>query len=190
MAPRFDGSSVVRGVTGRVPPVSPSLSTSIFNTFLCDDFDDGSRLRSEVRDLVLVGRVEWFSAGKAHQSVAVRRRDEDVFPEQFFLAEPIPLRRELRTASKDALDASVFDALSVVEQSHGECFEQFRSCEHALHVVIGSENRHGLIDNVSGVSLRFFGLAFLEQLDDPTRIEVNAETDSATVLSEMFDGQS
>ncbi len=154
-----------------------------------DHFDDGSWLRCIVGDLVVVGGVERFAAGESHQGIAVGWRDVDIRPEQFFSCEAVPLRSELGAATEDSGDPGFRDAGSLVDQSECECFEQLGCREGALDVVTGLENGHGLIDHVFGIQFGFFGLALLEQFDDPAGVEVDAEADATSVLCEMFDSK-
>ena len=109
--------------------------------------------------------------------------------EQFLAAEAVPLRRELRAAAEDALDAGLGDARPVFDQPHGERFQQLGRHERALDVVPGAENGDRLIDDVVFVFLGFLDFAFLEQLDDPPRIEIDAEADPAAILGQVLDGQ-
>src|SRR5579875_2814837 len=39
------------------------------------------------------------------------------------------------------------------------------------------------------ISFQMFHPAFFDKFDDPTRIEINAKTDTAAILAQMFDGQ-
>ena len=70
-----------------------------------------------------------------------------------------------------------------------ERLEQFRRGEHAPDVVPRLENGHRLIDDVRLVGLEVLAPAFLDQLDDPARIEVDAEADAAAILREVLDRQ-
>src|ERR1051325_1004596 len=54
----------------------------------------------------------------------------------------------------------------------------------------GAQNGDGLIDAVLLVSFKVLHPAFFDELDDPARIEIDAEADSAAKLAEVFDGQS
>ena len=67
--------------------------------------------------------------------------------------------------------------------------EQLRRGEHALDVVPGAEDRDRLIDAVLLVRFEVLHPALLDQLDDPPRIEIDAEADAAAVLGEMLDRQ-
>ena len=67
--------------------------------------------------------------------------------------------------------------------------EQLRRREHALDVVAGAEDRDRLIDDVILVGLQVLGPALLDQLDDPARIEVDAEADAAAMLRQVLDRQ-
>ena len=58
-----------------------------------------------------------------------------------------------------------------------------------LDVVPGLEDRDRLVDHVILVRLQMLAPAFLDQLDDPARIEIDAEADAAAILREMLDGQ-
>ena len=70
-----------------------------------------------------------------------------------------------------------------------QCLDQLRRAEHALHFVSCAENRERLIDAVLLVRFELLHPAFLDELDDPARIEVDAEADAAAVLGQMLDGQ-
>ena len=61
--------------------------------------------------------------------------------------------------------------------------------EHAADVVAGLQNRDRLVDDVILVGLEVLGPALLDQLDDPARIEIDAEADPAAVLAQMLDGE-
>ena len=67
--------------------------------------------------------------------------------------------------------------------------EQLRRGEHALDVVPGGEDRHRLIDAVLLVRLQVLHPALLDELDDPARVEVDAEADAAAVLAQVLDRQ-
>ena len=75
-----------------------------------------------------------------------------------------------------------------------ECFakrlEQFRSREHALDVMSRGQHGDSLVDAVLLVFFQVFHPSLFDQLDDPARIQVDAETDAAAMLSQMLDGQS
>ena len=64
-----------------------------------------------------------------------------------------------------------------------ERFEQLRRGEHALDVVPGREDRQRLVDAVLLVRLQVLHPALLDELDDPPRIEIDAEADAAAVLA-------
>ena len=70
-----------------------------------------------------------------------------------------------------------------------ERLEQLRRREHAADVVPGLEDRDGLIDDVILVGLQVLAPALLDELDDPARIEIDAEADAAAVLREVLDRQ-
>ena len=67
--------------------------------------------------------------------------------------------------------------------------EQLRRREHALDVVVGRQDRHRLIDDVLLVGLEVLHPALLDELDDPARIEIDAEADAAAVLAQVLDRQ-
>ena len=56
-----------------------------------------------------------------------------------------------------------------------------------LDLVAGREHRHRLVDHVFLVQLELVHRAALDELDDPTRVEVDAEADAAAVLAEVLD---
>ena len=72
--------------------------------------------------------------------------------------------------------------------SHSD-FEQLRRGEHALDVVPGGEDRERLVDAVLLVRFEVLHPALLDELDDPPRIEVDAEADAAAILGQMLDRQ-
>ena len=154
-----------------------------------NDFNHSSGLRSEIRDLVIVSRIEWLAAGQPHERVAIRRRDIDVRAEQFFTGKTKPLLSELGAAAENAFDAGFFDAAALIHQSQSQSLQQLWRSEHALDVIVGTQNRHCLVDAVSAVGLRAFDVTFLQQLHHPARIQVHAETDAASELRQMFDGE-
>src|SRR5262245_39878588 len=53
----------------------------------------------------------------------------------------------------------------------------------------GREDSDRLINAVLLVSLEVFHPAFLNQFDDPTRIEVDTEADATAILSQVLDRQ-
>src|SRR5437763_111996 len=54
---------------------------------------------------------------------------------------------------------------------------------------MAAQDRQGLIDAVLLVEIALLNLAALDALDDPARVEVDAEGDPAAELGEMLDGQ-
>jgi hypothetical protein len=55
--------------------------------------------------------------------------------------------------------------------------------------VVGGQDRHGLVDDVLLVGLEVLHPAVLDELDDPARIEIDAEANATAELAKMFDGQ-
>ena len=51
------------------------------------------------------------------------------------------------------------------------------------------QERQRLVDDVLLVGLELLHLPLLDQLDDPARIEIDAEADAAAVLGEVLDRQ-
>ena len=109
--------------------------------------------------------------------------------QQFFLSKTIPLRRKFGAARKDSRDAHLPNGRSHGFQSKRKRFQQLRSCKHAPDVVARLKNRDGLIDDVILVSVQVFAPALLDQLDHPSRIEIDTEADSAADLREVFDAE-
>ena len=54
---------------------------------------------------------------------------------------------------------------------------------------MAAEDGQGLIDAMLFVEIGFLNFAALEELDDPARVEIDAEGDAAAMLGEMLDGQ-
>ena len=75
-------------------------------------------------------------------------------------------------------------------QMAGKGIEQLGCREHALDLVIGRQNRHGLLDDVFLVGFQVLHPAFLDELDDPAWIEIDTETDAAAVLAQVLHCQS
>ena len=168
-------------------PVCP-YSTTLFGSSKFDDFDHRPRLRRIVRDLVVVERAAGRAGCKPHQRIAVGRRHEGAI-EQFFVGEPIPLRREFRASGEDPGDAHLSNRGSHGFQPQGERFEQLRRREHASDIVARLKDGHRLIDHMIFVRLEMFAPALLDELDHPPRIEIDAEADAATNLREVFDAK-
>ena len=74
-------------------------------------------------------------------------------------------------------------------QRQAQRFDQLRRAEHAFDVVAGAENRDRLIDAMLLVRFELLHPAFFDELDDPARIEIDAEADAAAMLGQMLDGQ-
>ena len=74
-------------------------------------------------------------------------------------------------------------------QFHGQRLQQLGRGEHALDVVAGAQNRDRLIDAVLLVRFEVLRPALLDELDDPPRIEIDAEADAAAILSQVLDRQ-
>ena len=143
-----------------------------------DDLDHRARLRRVVGDLVVVVRPARRARGQPHQRVAVGRRHVGAV-EQLLVREAVPLRRELGAAGEDAGDARLADRRAHRLEPQRQRLEQLRRREHAADVVAGLEDRHRLIDDVILVGLQVLAPALLDQLDDPARIEIDAEADAA-----------
>src|SRR6202011_3356312 len=99
--------------------------------------------------------------------------------EQLLVREPVPLRRKLRAARENSLDADLADTRAHRFEPERQGFEQLWRGEHALDVVAGLENRDRLIDDVILIGLQMLGPPLLDQLDHPARIEIDAEADAA-----------
>ena len=67
--------------------------------------------------------------------------------------------------------------------------EQLRRGEHALDVVAGAKDRQRLVDAVLLVRFEVLHPALLDELDDPARIEIDAEADAAAMLGQVLDRQ-
>ena len=81
------------------------------------------------------------------------------------------------------------DAGAALLQRHGQRVEQLGRGEHAADVVPGREDRDGLVDAVLLVRFQVLHPALLDQLDDPARIQVDAEADAAAILRQVFHRQ-
>src|SRR3954468_19060007 len=94
------------------------------------------------------------------------------------------LRRHFGAAAKHSGDTKL-------AQRHllAQCFEQLWCCEQAANIVVRPQLRESLLNYMLLVLLRHFWLAHLDQLNDPTRIEINHEADAAAVLRQVFHGQ-
>ncbi len=154
-----------------------------------DDFDDGARLWGVIGNFIVVFRACWGARGQSHQGIAIGRRHIGAV-EQLLVRKPVPLRRELGAAGKNAGDAGLANRRSRRLEPQRQRLEQLRRREHAADVVTGLEYRDRLIDDVALVGLEVIHPAFLDELDDPSRIEIDAERDAAAELREMLDRQS
>ena len=74
-------------------------------------------------------------------------------------------------------------------QRRGQRFEQLGRGEHAADVVAGAEDRDRLVDAMLLVGFEVLHPALLDQLDDPARIEIDAEANAAAMLGQMLDRQ-
>src|SRR4051812_31904080 len=54
---------------------------------------------------------------------------------------------------------------------------------------MAAEDREGLVDAVILVEIDFLNFAALEALNDPARVEIDAERDAAAELGEVLDGE-
>src|SRR5262249_5999425 len=111
------------------------------------------------------------------------RRQVHAVAQQLFHRETRVLRREFSAAREDAGDSQRFDTGTAVFEFLGERFEQLGCSEHASDLVARPEQRYRLLDHMSFVPLQRGELAPFDQLDSPTRVEVDAKTDSAAVLT-------
>lgn len=93
------------------------------------------------------------------------------------------LGRYFGAAAEHAFDAVVGEVDLLAEG-----FEELRRGEHALDF-IGAEDGERLVDAVLLVELGFADFATFDELDDPARIEIDAEGDAAAVLGKVLDGQ-
>ena len=80
-------------------------------------------------------------------------------------------------------------AAAALFQRQAQRFDQLRRAEHAFDVVAGAEDRDRLVDAMLLVGFELLHPALLDQLDDPPRIEIDAETDAAAMLGQVFDRQ-
>jgi hypothetical protein len=87
---------------------------------------------------------------------------------------------------EDADDALLADGCTHFFEPQRERLEQLWRREHASDVVAGAQDCDRLIDDVILVRLEVLVPPLLNQLDDPARIEIDAETDASAVLREMF----
>src|ERR1051326_5018408 len=92
------------------------------------------------------------------------------------------LRRHFSAAAKDTGDSHLLQRHFLAKR-----FEQFGSREETANVVVSLQQREALLHNVLLVLLGHLWLAHLEQLDDPARIEIDHETDTATMLRQVLD---
>src|SRR5262249_13139656 len=98
-----------------------------------------------------------------------------------------PLRRHLRSAAENAGDAFLLDARALFFKLLAQRVEQLRRGKHALDVVPGAKNRHRLLDAVILVRSQVLHPPLLAELDDPARVEIDAEADAAAELAKMLD---
>ena len=81
------------------------------------------------------------------------------------------------------------EAAAAFFQRQAQRLDQLRRAEHALHVVPGAEDRDRLIDAVLLVRFEVLHPALLDELDDPPRIEIDAEANAAAMLGQVLDRQ-
>jgi len=142
---------------------------------------DGARLGGVVNDFIIVGGIEGLVGREAHERVAVGGDEIDSGAE-LFAREAVELRSQLSAAAEDAFDAVVGEVDFL-----GERFEQLGRGEGALDVGMAAEDRQGLIDAVVFIEVGFLHFAALDALDDPARVEIDAEGDAAAMLGEVLD---
>ncbi len=118
---------------------------------------------------------------QTHQRVAVSRREVSTF-EQLFNRETMKLRRHLSAAAKHARDPHLLQRNFFTQR-----FEKFGSREQATNIFVRFQESQPLLDDVLLVLLGHLRLAHLQQLDHPTRIEIDHETDPAAMLSQVLD---
>src|SRR5262249_12323213 len=106
--------------------------------------------------------------------------------EKLFDGEASELRCELSAARKDSCDAGFLDARALLFQGVRQRFQQLGSGEQALDVVSGFENGERLINHMVLVSVQVLHPSFLDELYDPTGIEIDAKTNSASILAQML----
>src|SRR5437588_326675 len=90
---------------------------------------------------------------------------------------------------KRGMNSSFVKVVSITRPSAAQGVEELGRGEHALDVVVGGEDGDGLIDDVVLIRLQVLHPAFLDDLDDPARVEIDAEADAAAELGEMLDRQ-
>ena len=160
-----------------------------------DNFSDGSRLWSVVGNFVFLLSSNRLAASQSHQRVAVSRRHVDPAffsrtAEQFFDTVPRPLWREFGPARKDTRDSCIRNRHATVFKTQAKRLNQLWRSKHAFDVVVGGQDRNGLINTVLFVFLKMFHPTLLDQLHHPARIEIDAKADPAPNLSQMLNGQS
>src|SRR6185436_3755305 len=94
------------------------------------------------------------------------------------------LRCHLSAATKHTGDTHLLERYFFTQR-----FEQFRRRKQATNTVMRFQQSKTLLDDVLLVLLGHLRLAHLDQLNDPAWIEIDEETDPATMLREMFDCQ-
>src|SRR4029079_17951867 len=92
-------------------------------------------------------------------------------------------------ARENSGDARLANRRSDLLEFERERFEQLGRGEHAADVVIGLQNGDRLLDHVILVGLQMLAPALLDQLDDPSRVEIDAKADAAAILRQMLDGE-
>src|SRR5437867_3533263 len=150
--------------------------------------NDRARLGCVVGDLVIVLGTALAAGSKAHQGVAVCWSHVGAI-EKLFVCETVPLRREFGPPGEDPGYSCLAYRCPHFFQAERKRLEQLGCGEHAPDVVAGLKNRNRLIDTMVLVGLQLLGPAFLDQLDHPARVQVDAEADAAAVLGEMLDRQ-
>ena len=108
--------------------------------------------------------------------------------EELLDAKAGPLWGKFGSAREDPCDAAFAKRRAFFGQAHGEGFQEFRGGEHALDVVVGRKDRDGLVDAVLLVLFEMFHPPLLDELDHPSRIQVDAKADAAPVLAQVLDG--
>ena len=90
---------------------------------------------------------------------------------------------------EDAGDAGILDVHSAFFQFQAERLEQLRRGKRALHIMSRGQHSDRLIDAMLLVLFQVFHPPLLDQLHDPARIQIDAETDAAAMLCQVLDRQ-
>src|SRR5262249_42225121 len=180
------GNECLASQRGQSDPPGLSESDYLIGVVKRTDFDDRARLRCVVRNRVAVLGSHRPRTRETHQCVAICRSQIHAGPEQFLDCKTRILRSEFGTPGEYSSDTRFSDGSTTIGKFLGQRLEQLWGSKHATYIVPGAQDSDRLIDYVRLILVEHFGLAPLNQLDHPSRIEIDAEADAASVLTKMF----